>query len=203
MSLSISIRELNFTQQAEAVDVLVHGMSDNPVHRRVFGADAGHRERGLRAMFHAIMTRQLSRGVVLGAFHDDGLVGVGGMMPPGQCPSAIAGKISALSALILAGGLKDSRRLLQWLDDWLDTDVEMEHWHLGPIAVEPRWRRCGIGSRLVEACCERIDQDGRAAYLENDKAENLALLERFGFAPNEVHTVLGVRNWFMLRPAQQ
>ena len=35
------------------------------------------------------------------------------------------------------------------------------------------------------------------------QAENLALLQRFGFAPSEVHTVLGIRNWFMLRPARQ
>lgn len=203
MKMSISIDTLNFTHQSEAVGVLVRGMSDNPIHRRVFGADAGHRERALRAMFNAIMTRQLSRGIVMGARRDGILVGVSGMMPPGLCPSAAAGKISALSALVFGGVLADSSPLLAWLDDWLETDAEVEHWHLGPIAVEPKSRGCGIGSRLMEACCDMIDRDGRAAYVENDRAENLPLLERFGFAANEAHKVLGVRNWFMLRPARQ
>lgn len=203
MSLSITIRGLNFADQAEAVAVLLRGMSDNPIHLQAFGADAGHRERALRAMFNAIMTRQLSRGIVLGAFYDGRLAGVSGMMPPGHCPSAMMGKISALSALVLGGGLRDSRQLLEWLDDWLETDAAVEHWHLGPIAVAPRLRGRGIGSRLIEECCAIIDSDGCAAYLENDRAENLRLLERFGFAATEAHAVLGVRNWFMLRPAQQ
>ena len=203
MSVSITIRELNFADQPEAVALLVRGMSDNPIHLRAFGANTGHRERALRAMFNAIVTRQLSRGIVLGAFHDGALMGVSGMMPPGHCPSAIMGKISALSALVLGGGLRDSRQLLEWLDDWMQTDVAVEHWHLGPIAVEPRWRGRGIGSRLIEECCEIIDRDGCAAYLENDKAENLRLLERCGFVATEVHAVLGIRNWFMLRPGQR
>jgi predicted N-acetyltransferase YhbS len=67
------------------------------------------------------------------------------------------------------------------------------------MAVEPRLQGQGIGSALLRESCRRIDADGRAAYLENDTAGNLPLLERFGFEVREEHDVLGTPHWFMLR----
>jgi GNAT superfamily N-acetyltransferase len=178
-------------------------MRDNPLHLRAFDADADHRERFLASMFGAVVRQQLSRGSVLGAFHDGELVGVGGMMPPGQCPATLSGKVAALSALVLGSGLGNSRRVLQWLSDWAATDAVIEHWHLGPMAVEPRLQGQGIGSALLREFCRRVDTGGSAAYLENDRAENLPLLERFGFRVEDEHEVLGVPNWFMLRAAKE
>jgi GNAT superfamily N-acetyltransferase len=202
MDLSIEIRGLTSKEEPGAVRILARGMRDNPLHVRAFDADAEHRARFLESMFGAVVRQQLGRGSVLGAFHDDELVGVGGMMPPGRCPATLSGKVAALSALLLGSGLGNSQRVLQWLSDWADTDASVEHWHLGPMAVEPRLQGHGIGSALLRECCRRIDADGSAAYLENDKAENLPLFERFGFQVEEEHEVLGVRNWFMLRPAK-
>jgi len=203
MDLSIQIRTLTSGEESRAVHLLARGMRDSPLHLRAFDADAEHRERFLALIFGAVVRQQLSRGSVLGAFHDRELVGVGGMMPPGQCPARLSGKVAALSALVLGSGLGNSRRVLQWLSDWAATDAAVEHWHLGPMAVEPRLQGRGIGSTLLSECCRRVDADGGAAYLENDKAENLPLFARFGFQVEEEHEVLGVRNWFMLRaPAE-
>ena len=203
MELSIEIRTLTSEQEPGAVHVLARGMRDNPLHLRAFDADAEHRERFLKSMFGALVRQQLSRGSVLGAFHEGELVGVGGMMPPGQCPATLSGKVAALSALVLGSGLGNSGRVLQWLSDWAATDAAVEHWHLGPMVVEPRLRGQGIGSALLRECCRRIDADGSAAYLENDRAENLPLLERFGFQVEDEHEVLGVPTWFMLRAAKE
>jgi GNAT superfamily N-acetyltransferase len=199
MDLSIEIRALHPGEEDGAARILARGMRDNPVHVQALGADADHRTRLLESIFGAIVRQQVSRGVVLGAFRQAELVGVAGMMPPGQCPSALSGKVTALAALALGSGLGNSRRVLQWLNDWADTDAPVEHWHLGPMAVEPRLQGQGIGSALLRESCRRIDADGRAAYLENDTAGNLPLLERFGFEVREEHDVLGTPHWFMLR----
>jgi GNAT superfamily N-acetyltransferase len=199
MDLSIEIRALTSKEKPDAVRILARGMRDNPLHVRAFDAAAEHRVHLLESMFGAVVGQQLSRGSLLGAFRDGELVGVGGMMPPGQCPAGLSGKFATLSALVLGSGLGNSHRVLQWLSDWAATDASVEHWHLGPMVVEPRLRGQGIGTALLRECCRRIDADGSAAYLENDKAENLPLFERFGFQVAEEHEVLGVRNWFMLR----
>ena len=45
-----------------------------------------------------------------------------------------------------------------------------------------------------------MDAGRSAAYLETDKAENVTFYQRFGFRVTAQEDVLGVPNWFMLRP---
>ena len=54
---------------------------------------------------------------------------------------------------------------------------------------------------LLTAYCRRLDEGGLLAYLETDKAENVRLYERFGFAVTGEADVIGVKNWFMTREA--
>jgi ribosomal protein S18 acetylase RimI-like enzyme len=184
-----------------AARLLARGMADNPNHVRVFEMSPAERAQVLERMFSAVIRQQLDHGVVLGAFHAHELVGVLGMLPPGRCPSASTGTLAAFSALVLGSGLKSARRVLAWLDDWTRSDPQLSHWHLGPLAVEPRLQGQGIGKALLGECCRRMDERQCAAYLENDRPENVALFESFGFHVREAHDVLGTRNWFMLRPA--
>lgn len=202
MAMSIKTRALEKADKAEAVELVARAMLDNPIHIEAFGADAGGREAALQTLFTAVLGHQLSCGLVLGLFRGGKLAGIAGMMPPGRCPSALTGKLTAISALVLGSGLADSRRVHAWLDDWAKTDSAVEHWHLGPVAVDPPLQRRGLGSILLRDCCEHIDGLGMAAYLENDKRENLPFFERFAFAVEERHEVLGVPTWFMLRPAR-
>jgi ribosomal protein S18 acetylase RimI-like enzyme len=199
MSLPVEIRQLAIHEAMDAARLLARGMRDNPNHVHTFGPDAGERERALGLMFGTAMGQQLRNGVVLGAFYSDELVGVIGMMPPGRCLSAFAGKMTALSALLLGINLTKSRRLLAWMDDWTHSDAVVTHWHLGPFAVEPHLQGQGIGGALLRESCRLIDADQTAAYLDNDKIENLPLFERFGFEVEDEHAVLGAPNWFMLR----
>jgi ribosomal protein S18 acetylase RimI-like enzyme len=199
MSLPIEIRTLAAHEDLDAASLLARGMRDNPNHLQVFGQDPRARERALKLMFTTAMRKQLSQGIVMGAYCSDELVGVIGMMPPGRCLSAFAGKMSALLALVLGIRLSGALRLQEWIDDWVRNDAEVPHWHLGPMAVEPRLQGRGIGSALLRDCCARIDGERLAGYLENDKAENLPFFERFGFEVDDEHVVLGTRNWFMLR----
>lgn len=55
------------------------------------------------------------------------------------------------------------------------------HFYLAFIAVAPRLQGLGLGSTILEATIERIDQHGAAAYLENSNPKNTRLYERVGF----------------------
>jgi ribosomal protein S18 acetylase RimI-like enzyme len=199
MSPSIRIRQLGQEEREAAAELLARGMSDNPNHVHAFGADEAQRRASLAGMFRMVLGHQLEEGRVLGAFWGAQLAGVCGMMPPGRCPSTLGSRFAALSALLLGNGLLHSRSVLEWLEDWTATDPDVEHWHLGPAAVEPALQGRGIGNALLRACCEILDTEGVAGYLENDRPENLAWLGRFGFEVIHEHAVLGAPNWFMLR----
>ena len=201
MAAAIRITQLGRDHRDAAAELLARGMLDNPNHVGAFGADPGQRRSALDGMFRLVLGHQLEEGRVLGAFRGARLAGVCGMMPPGRCPSALGTRFAALSTLVLGGGLRHSRSVLEWLEDWAATDPEVEHWHLGPATVDPELRGKGIGTAMLRACCEMLDAEGAAGYLENDRQENLPLLERFGFEVIAEHPVLGRPNWFMLRAA--
>jgi hypothetical protein len=54
----------------------------------------------------------------------------------------------------------------------------------------------------MEVFRAQMDAVGEAAYLETDKPENVRFYERFGFEVVGEEEVLGVPNWFMIRPAR-
>lgn len=203
MSLQTEVRALTLAEKADAAAVLARGMLDNPIHVQVFGADVGRRAHMLEAMFTSIVGQQLARGVVLGAFRNGDLAGVCGVMPPGDCPAAAGGKLPRLLALVRDSGARNAGRVLEWMHDWMGTDPSVEHWHIGPFAVEPGLQGQGIGRALLRDCCRRVDEDGRAAYLENDKHENLPFFEHFGFEVEKRHPVLDTPVWFMMRAAKK
>jgi GNAT superfamily N-acetyltransferase len=80
-------------------------------------------------------------------------------------------------------------------------DPPAAHWHLGPVGVERDCQGQGIGTALLTAFGERMDSARALAYLETDKPVNLPFYERFGFKLTAEAVVVGVPNWFMIRPA--
>jgi predicted N-acetyltransferase YhbS len=60
------------------------------------------------------------------------------------------------------------------------------------MAVDPKYQRQGIGSRMMERMCEEIDQHGSYAYVLASP-EGARLYSKFGFAVvGEVRTAQGV-----------
>lgn len=49
-------------------------------------------------------------------------------------------------------------------------------------------------------CCAQIDERPAPAYLETDLAINVTFYETLGFKVVRRQTILGVQNWFMVRP---
>ena len=92
--------------------------------------------------------------------------------------------LSWRNGLIPNSSLSDrsTLRVLNWADAWGHHDPAGPHWHLGPVAIEPRVQRQGIGSALLTAFCVHMDAYGAVAYLETDQRSNAHFYEKLGFA---------------------
>jgi predicted N-acetyltransferase YhbS len=66
--------------------------------------------------------------------------------------------------------------------------------------VDPLLRGEGVGSRLLADYVGELDVREETGYLETDKPDNVRLYRRFGFEVVASANVLGVPNWFMVRP---
>ena len=80
----VEVRDLAPDDLATAVGVLARGMRDNPMHVAAFGDDAEARRRYLERVFTCLF-RVKSSQAPIGAYGDDGLLGVTGIEPGGHC----------------------------------------------------------------------------------------------------------------------
>jgi GNAT superfamily N-acetyltransferase len=202
MSRVIVVRELETADLSSAVGIIARGMRDNPLHIAALGADAKARGARLIAMFTLALPAILARGVVLGAFQDDTLAGIAGMMPPGRCQPSTKDKLSILPRILPALGGGAFARVGRWMGTWAQHDVAEPHWHFGPVAVDVHLQGRGIGSLLMAESCARLDCAHGAGYLETDKPANVVFYEKFGFETIGSAPVLNIPNWFMRRAAR-
>ena len=133
------------------------------------------------------------------AFAGDCVIAAAGMAPPGGCIGAfMAPEVSKLlDAPLPAVG--DPTRAHAFWAHWARADLEEEHWHLGPVGVEPGFQGRGIGGAVMREVCRWLDQGGRLAWLETDKERNVRFYSALGFEVTTVDTVLGVETWYMRR----
>lgn len=182
----------------EVLDVLARGMRDNPLHVAAFGEDPAQRQRRFRALMAAAFSvLDLSHALV--ARREDGAVlGVCGMLPPGGCQPGLGQQLRMLPGM-LSLGPRVAGRVARWMGVWQKQDPNERHWHLGPLAVDAHLQGRGIGGRMMQAFCARMDAAREDAYLETDKPLNVRFYERFGFEVTGEREVLGVTNYFMFR----
>lgn len=174
-------------------------MRDNPLHIAAFGEDVELRGRRLIRMFTVALPLIFSKGVVLGAFGEDTLAGIAGMVAPGHCQPSVTEKLTVMPRLVPAVGSRSLTRVGRWMAVWAQHDLRQPHWHLGPVAVDAHLQGTGIGTLLMKEYCARLDRAHVAGYLETDKASNVAFYEKFGFETITSAPVLNIPNWFMKR----
>ena len=186
----------------EVLDVLARGMRDNPLHVAAFGEDSERRRRRFRGLMAAAFSiRNFSHTLV--ARREDGvIVGVCGMMPPGNCLPDFRQRLRLVPTL-LSIGPRPVGRTMRWLGVWERHEPEERHWHLGPLAVDAHLQGVGVGSRMMQVFCAQMDAAREDAYLETDKPENARFYERFGFKVVGEQEVLGVTSYFMLRRSER
>ncbi|MFN2570716.1 MAG: GNAT family N-acetyltransferase [Gemmatimonadales bacterium] len=202
MSAAVVVRELKEADLPSAVGIAARGMRDNPLHIAALGEDAEVRGQRLIGMFTVALPLIFSKGVVLGAFDEDTLVGIAGMIAPGQCQPSFTEKLSLMPRLVPAVGGGAFTRVGRWMGIWAQHDLRQPHWHLGPVAVDAHLHGTGIGSTLMKEYCARLDRARVAGYLETDKESNVRFYERFGFQTIASAPVLNTPNWFMRRGAR-
>ena len=195
----LEIGALDASEVGEALGVISRGMRDNPIHIAAFGEDPERRKKSLQRFFGAAFAVMgLQKHMLVARSEDGNIMGVMGMMPPGDCLPGPGQKLRMLPSL-LANGPRAAGRTMSWLAAWGKRDPEERHWHFGPLAVDAHLQGKGIGSKLLRVFCARMDAAGEVAYLDTDKLINVRLYERFGFEVVGEQEVLGVPNYFMLR----
>jgi ribosomal protein S18 acetylase RimI-like enzyme len=195
----VEIGSLDESGIEEAVDVLARGMRDNPLHLASYGEDPERRLRKVHSFMSAAFgIKDFSSHTLVARRADGVIVGVGGMLPPGDCLPTL-GQVVRMMPRLLSNGPWTIGRMMRWLGVWAKHHPKERHWHLGPLAVDAHMQGRGVGSKLMQAFCARMDAVGEDAYLETDKEINVRFYERFGFEVISQEEVLGTRNWFMLR----
>ena len=156
--VNATLRDLQVTELDEAVRVVSYGMRDNPVNVRAFGEDNPEQpRRSLVRFFWPVLRGLHKRGVIMGAFRDNVLVGVCGMARPGSCQPTLLEKIEVLPSLVFRNSRGTAIRVLKWTGEWARRDPISPHWHLGPVAVDSHLQGKGLGGDMLSAFCERMD----------------------------------------------
>jgi ribosomal protein S18 acetylase RimI-like enzyme len=204
-TVDLQIRALDAADIAEAVEVIVRGMRDNPNVVAALGQYPGVRHRRLLRLFGTMAAAEVpgrDREMLAARGPDGSIVGVCGIVPPGRCQPGL-GRQLRLAPSLLALGPRSAKSTMKWFGTWSKHDPDERHWHLGPVAVDAHVQGRGIGSKLMQAFCAKMDATGEVAYLETDKDVNVRFYERFGFEVVNQEEVLSVTNWFMIRRAEQ
>ncbi len=195
----LEVGALDAAETEEALGVVVRGMRDNPLHVAVFGEDPEIRTRRVRRLLGgAFAVMGLQRHMLAARSADGTIVGVVGMLTPSEDRPTIAQQLRLLPRL-LSTGPRATVRAAGWMGAWAKHDPEERHWHLGPLAVDAHLQGMGLGSRLMQVFCARMEAAREDAYLETDKEINVRFYERFGFEVVGEEEVLRVPNWFMIR----
>jgi GNAT superfamily N-acetyltransferase len=198
--LPLVLRLLRGKELTQAARLVGRAMRDNPANVAAFGMpNAEHRSLAMGHFFVPVLRGIYQRGLVLGAFRSNGLVGICGMARPGFCRPGPIEKVRVFPRAMIGNSIGTPLRILNWVGEWARRDPTEPHWHLGPVAVEPSLQGQGIGTVMLNAFCALVDTTCAASYLETDKRENIRLYQRFGFAVVESAEVLGIPNWFMSR----
>lgn len=194
---SYTIQSLSQCDLREAVAICVSAMHDNPIHIQVFGQANSLRKSRLKRFFRGLLAYVYRKGELYGAFANQTLIGVIGMLPPTHCKPSAYDFLRLLPTLVTSNSPIGTVRLAVWLSTWARLDPTTPHWHLGPLAVDPEWQKKGVGTQLLQFVCKQGAGDN--LYLETDKQSNVNLYEKFGFSTLATPTILKTPSWVMMR----
>jgi GNAT superfamily N-acetyltransferase len=193
------IEELTDQPGQDIAEILAAAYVSNPLHVAAFPGDEEARLCANRALF-ALATSGMVPGTWLCARGGNAVFGALRYACSPACifPPEVQSELGRIMAQTLG---EAGTRVAGWFKSWADVHPEGEHWHLGPFAVAPERQGRGIGSLLIEEYVCRMDAARAVGYLETDRPKNVLFYEKFGFRLTREDQVIGVRNWFMERPA--
>jgi hypothetical protein len=111
----LEIGALDASELEEALGVISRGMRDNPIHIAAFGEDPERRKRSLRRLFGAAFAVMgLHKHMLVARSEEGAIVGVMGMMPPGDSLPGPGQQLRMFPSL-LRNGPRAAGRTMRWL----------------------------------------------------------------------------------------
>lgn len=158
---------------AGVIDTLVLAFARDPLTRWCFPHASQHRA-GFEAFVSAFGGAAFERG---SAFATQGLEGVALWLPPGAQPDEPA----VLACFERWAPPERMQVGLEIMEQMGTHHPDEPHWYLPLIGVDPPHQGKGLGAALLRCALERVDREGRLAYLESTTPANIPLYERHGF----------------------
>jgi ribosomal protein S18 acetylase RimI-like enzyme len=193
----VTIRPVTRSEMNEAVRIVELAFANNPSTLAIARGNPGKAGRMAGEVARVInFGNRFSR--VFGAERQGRLVGVLNAVPSPHCHPSVGTKIRATPGQFRVLGFGIGRALTVSTGR-ARHDAAKEHWHIGPIAVDPGQQGYGIGSALLRSTLDEIERLGRPAFLQADDERNVVLYERFGFRVVSRENILGVDTRFLWR----
>jgi ribosomal protein S18 acetylase RimI-like enzyme len=193
----LEIRVLHPDELAAAAGAAARALQDDPASVACYGHDAVVR----LAQTHSLFGDLFGRVTVAqhGALAGRCVVAVAGVLPPGACVGAMMAPYVEQTLAAPEPPLGDPLRPAVLWATWAAHDPTDEHWHIGPVGVEPGFQGLGIGHAVMASLCAELDEGGRVGWLETNKERNVRFYSGLGFEVVDRVEALGVSNWFMRR----
>lgn len=188
-------------ERPAAIALLADAFADNPLNVAVIGGARARRQRANAAGIRGLLSVASRVGLVW-ALRDAGRpVAVLIAAPPGAYPFPRPPALALLRSLV-GQGIRVAGR---WHDvfEALDAVHPREpHGYLALLGVRTTRQRRGLGGALLDAWLARLDVSGLPAWLETDRAANLAFYGARGFEVRHELRALGVPVWCLVRPGR-
>ena len=201
----MEVRELEPDEVESAAEMLARAF-DGSALMQVLAPDEATREDVCRWFFEAQLCYGLLYGDAWAAVEDDGTVhGVAVWWAPENVEpdderAAESGLADGPSVVGPEGWerLQVMSRALETLHRQVAPDP---HWYLSILGVDPELQGQGVGTEILTASLEFVDEEGYPAYLETTEARNVAYYQRYGFVVGGELEVpsLGITLWGMRR----
>lgn len=196
-SVDIDVRMLDRAELRDAAGAAARALQDDPASVACYGDDPLVR----LARTYGLFLELFERSVVgqYGALVAGCVIGVAGVLPPGTCVGALMAPHVGSALARPDPPLGDPLRPMKLWATWAAHDLQEEHWHIGPVGVEPGFHGIGIGRAVMGALCAELDDNARVGWLETNKERNIRFYSGLGFELVTEDVALGVPSWFMRR----
>jgi ribosomal protein S18 acetylase RimI-like enzyme len=194
---AVDVRPLEHTELLGAAGAAARALEDDPASVACYGADPLIRLAQTYRLFVNLFDRMTTPQH--GALAGPCVLAVAGALPPGGCVGAMMAPYVEDTLALPEPSVGDPMRPAVLWATWAAHDLPEEHWHIGPVGVEPRYQGMGIGRAVMESLCAELDAAQRVGWLETNKEQNVRFYSGVGFELVDQATALGVNSWFMRR----
>ncbi len=194
---ALEVRTLQPDELLAAAGAAARALQDDPASVACYGEDPLVRLAQTYGLFADLFGRAVSPQY--GALSGRCVLAVAGVLPPGQCVGTMMAPLLDAASALPEPPIGDPMRPAVLWATWAAHDLPEEHWHIGPVGVEPGYQGTGIGRAVMAALCEELDAQSRIGWLETNKERNLRFYRGLGFELVDHAPALGIDNWFLRR----